>query len=884
MRFPHSAVACSLVVLCQAAHALTVNADFARDITGQNPGSNPAPSLYVGTGPAPDVGTVWNDLQVPLSATGDLTPAPSVDNPLTFSNLNSSTGTATAIDIQLTSNFYRAFNSTGGTVNNLQRDWVFANNNLQATLTIQGLNPALQYDIYLIGSTYATTFTVNGVGKTASGNAFDGTWSPNGEYVSFAAVTPTAVGEVAVLIQGSGQVNGAIAGLQIVAPGNPVNFLYPNAVATTGGQFSSSYPVSDLLNNGFTSPANTITTVTDYPPVANNYASASGTTQDFDLTFDFAAPTAVDGMHVWNYAYRSGTNGSTSPNNGVNSYALTFHAGVGGTGAAIGSVFTGNLAAVPWNAANAAESVYFGTTYQNARSVVMRVLSNHGGATFTGLNEVAFNGIASATAPAIVSFTVSAPFVQHPATPVLSWQLTGAITSLEIQPGIGSVMGNTANGSGSIAVAPVGQQTYTLTLNGTIQQTVSVIGLPAKEKLHIYLLIGQSNMQGEGSSYNAALDSPVPRVLKFGSREDREAAFVTGGHRLTTLNSVSGSKIGMGLEFAKTLLAAEGDPEVVICLINHALGGTAIQWWEPGVTDTTHSNPSTGQPYKLYDEALQRVADASNYGVIKGVLWHQGEYNSNLANLATTPPADPDGYAAHLQTLVDNLRRDLHAPGLPFICGKLVPDFVSPQLEYRATVEGALADLPNHRSNTLCVDNTGLAGNVTDPIHFDAASQRLLGQRYAAAMIGVYADPFKLYLGGFYAPAQLRVPGRTDPAGDNDHDGYGNFLEYAFLTDPSKPQAVTPVNYTSVTVPGQGDYPAISYRQRFDTEAPQYTVEISVDLVTWHGNVTGQAPVTATVGTPVSNGDGTSTVTVRALQPITNGVGPCFMRVCATSH
>ena len=150
-------------------------------------------------------------------------------------------------------------------------------------------------------------------------------------------------------------------------------------------------------------------------------------------------------------------------------------------------------------------------------------------------------------------------------------------------------------------------------------------------------------------------------------------------------------------------------------------------------------------------------------------------------------------------------------------------------------------------------------------------------------MIGLYADPFKLYLGGFYDPVQLGVPGRNDPAGDNDHDGYCNFLEYAFLTDPSKPQAVTPVNCTSVTVPGQGEYPAISYRQRFDTEAPQYTVEISNDLVTWHGNVTGQAPVTATVGSPVSNGDGTYTVTVRALQPMTSGAGPCFMHVCATS-
>jgi hypothetical protein len=35
------------------------------------------------------------------------------------------------------------------------------------------------------------------------------------------------------------------------------------------------------------------------------------------------------------------------------------------------------------------------------------------------------------------------------------------------------------------------------------------------------------------------------------------------------------------LNMAQAMIAAQSDPEVVIVLINHALGSSAIQWWSP---------------------------------------------------------------------------------------------------------------------------------------------------------------------------------------------------------------------------------------------------------------------------------------------------------------
>ncbi len=842
--------------------------DFARDETGPLGGLPDV--LCTSVGPAPDGGTVWNDYSIALDGVDSTIPTG-----YSVSNLLDSSGAATAIGVTMSSGWYRVFNGTPA--NALLKEWAFARNST-GIVTVSGLDPLATYDIHLIGSGgYPTDFMIGGTTKAVTGAFAESNialWTENNQYVVFSGLSPDGGGIISISVEahGSGS-DGALAAMQISTSGpapHVVNFLYPDAVASTGGQFGDSYAPANLMNDGFTSPSNTISTTSDYLAAGHNYATASGTTGDFDITFDFSVPTAVDGLHVWNYAYRNGTSGAASTNAGVNAYTLTFYSAPGGTGSAIGGAYAGNLAAVPWNADNPAESVYFDTAYEGVRSVVMHVLSNHGGTAFAGMNELAFNGVPSVMTPYIDAFTGSVAFAQSPEPLFLEWSVVGEAASLSIAPGIGDVLSLTTNGAGRIQVAPLGEQTYTLTLNGTVQQTVSVVGLPTKEKLHLYLLIGQSNMQGAGAPYSATLDAPHPRVVKFGSRNLMEPVFVKGSHNLTLLGT-SNSGIGMGIEFGKTMLASQSDPDVVIGLINHALGSTAIQWWAPGVPNNKWVNPATGEDYYLYDEAVQRVNDARQYGVLKGVLWHQGEYNCGTQ---TNPDSDPDGYAARLQALVDNLRGSFGNPALPFVCGKFVPaSWVDAGgttnyftgLTYRATVEGAMVDLPNHRNNTFCVDNNGLRGRADQLIHFDSYSQRLLGQRYAAAMAGFYADPYRLYLGGFLTPAEMADALRTDPAGDIDGDGRENFIEYACLSDPTATDAGPLMALTA------GNFPAVSYLQRTDTEAPEYVVEISSNLAAWAWNTEGQLPVTEEVGLPVDQGNGSAIVTVRPLEPTPSG-------------
>ena len=525
-------------------------------------------------------------------------------------------------------------------------------------------------------------------------------------------------------------------GISLLPFSGEAAFRYANQVSTTGGQFNGSYPPSNLINNGFTSPTNTIDTRVDYLAAGKNYATSSGTTANFDLTFSFTNEVELSGMHVWNYVFRSGAAGNTSTNGGVNAFTLTFYSATNGGGSVIGN-YAGNLLPAVWNALNPGQTINFITTISGVRSVVMRVLSNYGG-TFTGMNELAFE---TSTPPEITSFYSSTNFVASGSTATLSWVVSAGVTNLSIS-GVGNVLPFTTNGVGSIQVSsPRGYVTYALVANGSATNSVSLVSLPSKEKLHIYLLIGQSNMSGAGRPYDSVLDSPDARVLQFGSRDGMESIWAQAKHPLIALSG--STAIGMGLEFAKTMLASNADPDTVFCLINHAIGSSAIQWWSPGVVDNKQTNSITGLNYYLYDEALQRATNAAAFGVIRGVLWHQGEYNSNTGN--SNPSAEPELYASRLAALVDNLRRDLQSPGLPFVCGKFVPNWTNgfgtvfsvSTLVRRDLVEAALQDLPNQKFNTACVENNGLTGHEDEVIHFNAVSQRELGRRYAQQFLAI---------------------------------------------------------------------------------------------------------------------------------------------------
>jgi mannose-6-phosphate isomerase-like protein (cupin superfamily) len=230
---------------------------------------------------------------------------------------------------------------------------------------------------------------------------------------------------------------------------------------------------------------------------------------------------------------------------------------------------------------------------------------------------------------------------------------------------------------------------------------------------HLYLLIGQSNMSGRGQV--EAQDREIhSRVFAL----NRDSQWAPAADPIHFDKPIAG--VGPGPTFGKAL--ADRDPALRIGLIPCAVGGSPLATWTPGgFWEQTHSHP--------YDDALVRARIASEQGTLRGILWHQGESDSNERDAAT--------YLDRLAALVEALRAELDAPELPFVCATL-GDFYVARNPWAGQVNQALRRVPQRIQHAVCVDATGL-GHGGDELHFDAQAARELGRRYAQAMICLQA-------------------------------------------------------------------------------------------------------------------------------------------------
>lgn len=235
--------------------------------------------------------------------------------------------------------------------------------------------------------------------------------------------------------------------------------------------------------------------------------------------------------------------------------------------------------------------------------------------------------------------------------------------------------------------------------------------------LDIYLCLGQSNMAGRGVLVEDEI-VPSDRIWKF-TRWERW---------LTATDPVQfdrGRDTGVGPAKMFGRVMADADPTARIGLVPGAMGGTEIFRWTP-----------SGD---LFSNAVKRAQKAMAAGTLRGIIWHQGENDSN--------DADAPHYAERLEQVVKGFREALGAPDLPFVAGELgaflerrptlKDNFESINAQIRATMER----LPH----CAWVGAQDLDCNG-DNLHFDADSARDMGYRMARAMLrlqGRDEDGFK---------------------------------------------------------------------------------------------------------------------------------------------
>ena len=121
---------------------------------------------------------------------------------------------------------------------------------------------------------------------------------------------------------------------------------------------------------------------------------------------------------------------------------------------------------------------------------------------------------------------------------------------------------------------------------------------------------------------------------------------------------------------------------------------------------------------------MEWASAAKSSGTIKGILWHQGEHDSQRE-------ADANNYQRNVSSMLGGVRDRVNDPTLPVVVGGLGRFLTArPDFPFFEIVNDTLQRLPQTVAHCGFASSEGLM-DKGDSLHFDAQSQRELGHRYA---------------------------------------------------------------------------------------------------------------------------------------------------------
>lgn len=246
---------------------------------------------------------------------------------------------------------------------------------------------------------------------------------------------------------------------------------------------------------------------------------------------------------------------------------------------------------------------------------------------------------------------------------------------------------------------------------------------------HIYLAFGQSNMEGQGSieSQDKTVD---PRFQMLSTIDNFR------GRKLGTWNDaippLANNHGGLGPSdyFGRTLVE-KLDPQIKVGVVVVAIAGCSIVAFDSPLDQGYMStqagwfkdivNDYGGDPYqRLVDMAKKAKED----GVIKGIIFHQGE----------TDEGDSD-WPNKVKKVYDRLVRDIGLDeDIPFFAGEV------PHEGSSKGTNNNIRKLPQQSKNFYIVSAEGLNDLDMMRIHFSSQGYRDFGKRYAEKVIEVLGD------------------------------------------------------------------------------------------------------------------------------------------------
>ena len=252
---------------------------------------------------------------------------------------------------------------------------------------------------------------------------------------------------------------------------------------------------------------------------------------------------------------------------------------------------------------------------------------------------------------------------------------------------------------------------------------------------HIYLAFGQSNMEGQANieSQDKTVDKRF-QVLWTTNETNCGKKLGKWSDAVPPLASCS-SKLGPADYFGRTMVE-KTDSKIRVGIVDVAVAGCSIQLFDSPINQS-YMNQQAGwfkqrvEAYggKPYERLIEMAKKAQEDGVIKGIIFHQGETDAG------------DGqWPSKVKKVYDNIIKDLGLGNdVPFLAGEVLRSGSS------KGANNNIAKLPQQSKNFYVISSEGFNQALGDGqnVHFTSQEYRDFGKRYAEKMIDVLGDKIK---------------------------------------------------------------------------------------------------------------------------------------------
>ena len=266
---------------------------------------------------------------------------------------------------------------------------------------------------------------------------------------------------------------------------------------------------------------------------------------------------------------------------------------------------------------------------------------------------------------------------------------------------------------------------------------LSQVNAAPDPNFHIYLAFGQSNMEGQGDigQQDKSVDD---RFQVLWASDNGSCSGKSKGKWSTAVPPLAhcqGAKLGPADYFGRTMVE-KTDPQIKVGVIVVAVAGCSIQLFDKDSYAnyartqqswmTQRINDYGGNPY---GRLIEMAKKAQEEGVIKGIIFHQGETDAGDGN-----------WPSAVKKVYDNIIKDLGLENdIPFLAGEVLRSGVS------KGANNNIAKLPQQSKNFYVVSSEGFNQALGDGqnVHFTSQEYRDFGKRYAEKMIEVLGDKLK---------------------------------------------------------------------------------------------------------------------------------------------